>query len=308
MISVIIPVFNEEKVVDSTIPAVWTVLNSIQQEYELIVVDDGSSDSTLKKIKYLASKNSSLRYISLGRNFGHQVATFAGLDFAKGSSIVIMDGDGQDPPELIPDLLAKLNEGFDVVSAKRTNRPGEGFFKKFTAKLFYRIFKRITNIDMPLDTGDFRIFNSKVLGYLKNMNEKEKFLRGQIAWMGLKQTQLEYERHERRDGDTGYTKSKMFRFAMDGITSFSNWPLRVATISGFICSFIGLLLIIYTLYSRYIIEVYQPGWASLMITVIFIGGIQLIGIGIIGEYISRINNNVKDRPLYIVGETNIEDA
>jgi dolichol-phosphate mannosyltransferase len=219
-----------------------------------------------------------------------------------------MDSDGQDPPSEILNLHSKMDEGFDVVYAKRKTRGEEGFLKKWTAGMFYRMLNRITTVPIPMDVGDFRIINRKVVNALQTMPEKQRFLRGQISWLGFRQTFIEYDRENRMAGETKYTYKKMMRLALDGITSFSNWPLRLATISGFVCAFIGFLLILYTLYSRYITQEYEPGWASLMITLVFIGGIQLIGIGIIGEYIGRINENVKNRPLYVVDETNTERA
>ena len=228
------------------------------------------------------------------------------MDLCKGTEVVIIDADGQDPPELISELYKKLNEGYEIVYAKRKSRKGESALKLLTARWFYKILAKLTSIDIPMDTGDFRIIHRKVVDQINKMPEKQKFLRGQMAWVGFRQTFVEYDRDERMSGDTGYTFRKMFRLAMDGITSFSNFPLRVATISGFACAFIGFFLIIYTLYSRYVLKDYEPGWSSLMITIVFIGGIQLIGIGIIGEYISRIYDNIRNRPLYIVDETNIE--
>ena len=220
----------------------------------------------------------------------------------------MIDADGQDPPEVIEELYLKSLEGFEVVYAKRESRKGESAMKIATAKWFYRVLNRITSFEIPLDTGDFRIMDRKVVDQLINMPEHHKFLRGQISWIGFNQTYVSFKRDERMSGETGYTYSRMIRLALDGITSFSNWPLRIATISGFVFSFIGFILILYTLYSKYYSETYQAGWASQMITLIFIGGIQLIGIGIIGEYISRMNENIKGRPLYIVKDSNISDA
>ena len=267
----------------------------------MFFVDDGSTDSTLEKIKRLPStKELSVRFIELSRNFGHQVAVTAGLDNCIGDCVVIIDADLQDPPELIPELLAKVDEGHDVVYARRKNRKGESWLKRATAKWFYRVLSNITSIDIPLDTGDFRVITKRVVEVLKQMPEREKFLRGQIAWIGFKQTHIEYDRDERHAGDSGYTWRRMIGFALDGITSFSNFPLKVATLSGFVMSFVSFLLMLYALYSRFVLRVYEPGWTSLMLSVLFIGGIQLVAIGIIGEYIGRIGNNVKQRPLYIV--------
>jgi dolichol-phosphate mannosyltransferase len=218
-----------------------------------------------------------------------------------------MDGDGQDPPELIPDLYAKAKEGFEVVYAKRKKRDGENFLKKFTAKIFYRILARITTIEIPVDTGDFRIIHRKIQQLLKQMPEQHKFIRGQISWLGFNQTFLEYDREERMGGATKYTFRKMMKLALDGISSFSTWPLKIATIGGFIVSAISFVLIVYTLYQKYF-GTTEPGWASLNISILFIGGIQLIGIGILGEYLGRISENVKNRPHYIIRETNMDDV
>jgi dolichol-phosphate mannosyltransferase len=221
--------------------------------------------------------------------------------------VVIIDADLQDPPELIAEMMAKAQSGYDVVYARRIKRKGESVLKKATAKLFYRLLSSITSVDIPIDTGDFRIISRRVVEALKLMPEREKFLRGQIAWIGFDQTFVEYERDERVAGSTGYTWRKMLHFALDGITSFSNFPLKMATFSGFAMSFISFLLMVYALYSRFILKVYEPGWTSLMLSVLFIGGIQLLSIGIIGEYVGRISNNVKQRPMYLVKDTSNKD-
>jgi glycosyltransferase involved in cell wall biosynthesis len=308
MISVIIPIFNEQTNIPLLFERLKTSLHQTHQPFELIYVNDGSRDNSMEIIKQMAAEFSYVKFINFSRNFGHQIAVSAGLDMAKGSEIVIIDADGQDPPEIIPELYKKLQTGYEIVYAKRRSRKGESLIKIVTAKWFYKIMARLTSIDIPMDTGDFRIIHRKVVDQINRMPEKQKFLRGQMAWVGFRQTYVEYDRDERMSGNTGYTFRKMFRLAMDGITSFSNFPLRVATISGFVCAFFGLFLIAYTLYSRYVLKDYEPGWSSLMVTIVFIGGIQLIGIGIIGEYISRIYDNIRNRPLYIVDETNIEDG
>jgi glycosyltransferase involved in cell wall biosynthesis len=305
MISVIVPIYNEEKNIPVMFGRLKDSLQQTHQTYEIIYVNDGSKDQSMLVIKQLAEEFPFVKYINFSRNFGHQIAVSAGLDMAAGSEVIIIDADGQDPPELIPELYLKLKEGFEIVYAKRRSRKGESAIKLLTAKWFYLTLAKLTSIDIPLDTGDFRIIHRKVVDQINRMPEKQKFLRGQMAWVGFRQTYVEYDRDERLSGNTGYTFRKMFRLAMDGITSFSNFPLRVATISGFACAIIGLFLIVYTLYSRYVLKDYQPGWSSLMVTIVFIGGIQLIGIGIIGEYISRIYDNIRNRPLYIVDETNI---
>lgn len=301
-LSVVIPVFNEEANIQVLFERLAKTLQPLELKgAELLFVDDGSDDSTLEKIKQLPSSEMlAVRFIELSRNFGHQVAVTAGLDNSSGDRVVIIDADLQDPPELIPGMLNKMNEGYDVVYARRKNRKGESWLKRSTAKWFYRLLSNITSIDIPLDTGDFRVITKRVVEVLKQMPEREKFLRGQIAWVGFRQTYVEYDRDQRNAGDTGYTWKRMFGLALDGITAFSNFPLKVATISGFIMSFVSFLLMLYALYSRFVLKVYEPGWTSLMLSVLFIGGIQLVAIGIIGEYIGRIGNNVKQRPLYVI--------
>lgn len=306
MISVVIPVFNEALNIYMIYGRLNVVLDKLNLQREFIFVNDGSSDESEFILKELAKSNSNVKFINFSRNFGHQIAVSAGLDHTKGDKVVIIDADGQDPPEIIEQLYLKSLQGYEVVYARRINRIGETWLKKQTAKHFYRLINKITKVEIPLDTGDFRIIDKTVVEQLRKMPEQHKFLRGQIAWIGFNQVAVEYEREARHGGETGYSYRKMIRFALDGITSFSNWPLRLATISGFVFAFLGFILILYTLYSRYIIQEYQPGWASQMITIIFIGGVQLIGIGIIGEYISRMNDNLRDRPLYIVKDTNIK--
>ncbi|GAL87219.1 b-glycosyltransferase, glycosyltransferase family 2 protein [Sporocytophaga myxococcoides] len=304
-ISVIIPIYNEEKNILLLYKRVSDVLQNLNVEYELVFVNDGSKDKSINIICSLAKSDLSVKYIDFSRNFGHQIAVTAGLDKCTGNFIVIIDADLQDPPELIIDLYAKAKQGFEVVYAKRKTRKGENVLKKLTAYVFYRLLAKITSCEIPVDTGDFRIMSRKVLDVLKNMPEQQKYLRGQIAWIGFNQTFVEYDRNERHSGKTGYTYRKMLKFAFDGITSFSNFPLKVASIAGFIVSGIAFIIMLYTLYSRFVSKDFVPGWTSLMLSVMFIGGIQLICMGIIGEYISRIANNVRNRPLYIINETNL---
>lgn len=306
MLSVIVPIYNEEANLLPLHQSLTDALKAIDSTFEIIFVNDGSHDQSLDIIKELASKDKSVRYISLSRNFGHQVAISAGIDKCRGDYAVLIDGDGQDPPELIPEMFLKMSEGYNVVYARRKARKGESRLKKLTASIFYRLMKRITNVNIPLDTGDFRIVDRKIVEQLKRMPERHKFLRGQISWLGFRQGFVDYERQARLSGETGYTYRKMIRLALDAITSFSNLPLRLATLSGFAFAFIGFLLLLYTLYSRFVSKIYVAGWASQMITIIFIGGIQLIGIGIIGEYINRMNDNIRNRPLYVIDETNLE--
>lgn len=305
-LSVIAPLLNEEKNVYELYSRLRTVLEKNSSSYEIILVNDGSSDHTLQAIEKIASEDQHVKFISFSRNFGHQLAIYAGLEKCSGDKIVLIDGDLQDPPETIDTLLHKMNEGYDVVYAKRTARRGESFLKKITAKLFYRILNRITSINIPVDTGDFRIMKRKVAVELLKMNDHNKFLRGQIAWLGFKETFVTYEREGRKNGNTNFSYGRMFRFAFDGITGFSNFPLKFASICGILVSLLAFAFIIYILLAKLVWHETVSGWASIMVTVLFLGGIQLLSVGIIGEYISRINDAVRNRQLYIIDKTNIE--
>lgn len=304
-LSVIIPIYNEESNINALHQRLRSVLDPMGCSYEFVFTNDGSRDQSLALIQALAQQDQRVRYIDFSRNFGHQIAVSAGLDLCAGEAVVIIDADLQDPPELIPQLYEKLRQGYEVVYARRRSRQGESAAKKFTAKLFYRMLASMTSVSIPVDTGDFRIISRKVVEALKMMPEQNKFIRGQISWIGYRQTFVEYDRAERAGGATGYTYSKMIRLALDGITGFSDVPLKVATISGFIVSGIAFLVMLYTLYARFVVHTYEPGWASLMISILFLGGVQLIAVGIIGEYIARLSTNVRRRPLYIISDTNI---
>jgi dolichol-phosphate mannosyltransferase len=306
-ISVIIPIYNEEKIIGELYQRLRDSVKGISENYELIFVNDGSNDGSILEIMRLAKIDPNVYFINFSRNFGHQIAVTAGLDNCSGKAVVIIDGDLQDPPEVILDLYAKYKEGFDVVYARRLKRKGETFFKKISAKLFYRILKKITAIDIPIDTGDFRLIDTKVVQCLKAMPEQNKFIRGQIAWLGFKQTEVLYDRDSRKEGKTAYSIGKMFRFAMDGITGFSDKPLLFVSRLGFFISFISFLIILYAIYSHYILHQTITGWTSLIVSFMFIGGIQLISVGVIGEYISRMNKNLLNRPLYIIEKTNLKD-
>lgn len=307
-LSIIIPIYNEEE----NIPLIYAKLHEVMdrlfdsrpQKYEFIFINDGSVDQSLALLKGLAEKDDAVGFINFSRNFGHQIAVSAGLDYAKGNAVVIIDADLQDPPELIIDLYKKWKEGFEVVYAQRIARKGEGIFKRTTAKLFYKMIAKITAINIPVDTGDFRLIDRKIVEVLKNMPEKNKFLRGQIAWAGFSQIGIPYERDARHGGETGYTFRKMLRLALDGITAFSDFPLKIATIIGFTAFLFSIGLIIYALRSNSLGNTI-PGWTSLTIIVSFIGGVQLLCIGLIGEYIIRLINNIRNRPLYIIESSNL---
>ena len=305
-LSIVVPVYNEEKSIRLMYDRLLASITVISNNFEIIFVNDGSIDNSFLELVKLSKEDERVKYINFSRNFGHQIAVTAGLDYSKGTAVVIIDGDLQDPPEVIPEMYAKHKEGFEVVYGQRLKRKGDNFFKKITAKYFYRILKKITSINIPLDTGDFRLIDQKIVKDLKNMPEQNKFLRGQIAWLGYRQTSVFFERDERKFGETGYPFSKMLKFALDGITGFSDVPLQFVTKTGIFISFISFLVILYAIFSHFILERTITGWTSLIISSMFIGGVQLISVGIIGEYISRINKNVQNRPLYIVSETNIE--
>ena len=306
-ISIVVPLYNEEKNIRLMYDRLVSSILKITSNFEIIYVNDGSKDNSFLELVKLSKEDERVKYINFSRNFGHQIAVTAGLDYSKGAAVVIIDGDLQDPPEVIPEMYAMYKEGFEVVYGQRLKRKGDNFFKKITAKYFYRILKKITSINIPLDTGDFRLIDQKIVKDLKNMPEQNKFLRGQIAWLGYRQTSVFFERDERKFGETGYPFSKMLKFALDGLTGFSDVPLQFVTKTGIFISFISFLVILYAIFSHFILERTITGWTSLIISSMFIGGVQLISVGIIGEYISRINKNVQNRPLYIVSESNISN-
>ncbi len=305
--SIIVPVFNEEANIFSLYDRLLKILTTLTDSYEIIFINDGSKDNSLLLLKELASSNKTVKYINLSRNFGHQIAVSAGIDHCTGERVIIIDADLQDPPELIIQMAIEMDKGFDVVYAKRKKRKKETFLKLLTAKLFYKLLTSITNVSIPVDTGDFRMVSKRIIGVLKQMPETNKFLRGQISWIGFNQTYVEYDRDERFGGKTGYTYKKMIRLALDGITSFSDLPLKMATFLGFLVSTFTFIMIVYVLYSKFVLNDAIQGWASLMLSIVFLGGVQLLSLGIIGEYISRIFNNVRNRPLYVIEGSNIEN-
>ncbi|MCQ5366099.1 glycosyltransferase family 2 protein [Anoxybacillus salavatliensis] len=301
--SVVIPVYNEALVIRETYKRLKRVMEQTDGAYELLFVNDGSKDETLDMLKELAIRDDTVKYLDFSRNFGHQIAITAGMDYASGEAIVIIDADLQDPPELILEMIEKWKEGYDVVYAKRTKRKGETFFKKATAYAFYRLLRAATEIDIPLDTGDFRLIDRKVRDELVGMRERSRFVRGLVSWVGFKQTAIEYERDERFAGETKYPLKKMIRFSLDGITSFSYKPLKLASLLGFLLSFVSVVWMIAVLYLKLFTHSTVTGWSSLVMTVLFFNGVVLIMLGVIGEYIGRIYDEVKHRPLYILKES-----
>ena len=303
LLSIVVPVFNEELIIEELVRRMLAAAESITPDYEIIFVNDGSRDSSLQKLETASDRYPRIHFINFSRNFGHQIAITAGMDYASGEAIVTIDGDLQDPPELISEMVTAYKSGYKVVYAKRRERKGETFFKRFTARAFYRILARMVSFEIPLDVGDFRLISRDVLGYLKEMKEYDKYLRGQIAWLGFKSTYVYFDRDERKFGKTNYPFKKMLRLAFNGITAFSDSPLKWATGMGFIVCAISFLLAVYALLSYFVWHTAVRGWASLIISVTFLGGVQLLSLGIIGEYIARIISNVRRRPLYVVDST-----
>lgn len=301
-ISIIAPVFNEIHCLDTLYERVKEVMDTAGEPWELIIVDDGSRDGSTEKIKALGAADERVRPLIFSRNFGHQIAVTAGLDYSLGQAVVIIDSDLQDPPEVILDLVARWREGYEVVYAVRAEREGETWFKKFTASLFYRIIFRITDIEIPLDTGDFRLLDRQVVNVMKQMRERHRFLRGMSSWVGFKQVGVPYRRAARLAGETKYPFKKMLKLAITAITGFSYLPLQMATYLGFICAGMSILSIPVVIILRLVKEQSFMGQATTLIAVLFFGGIQLISLGILGEYIGRIYDEVKGRPLYIVRE------
>lgn len=308
-ISVIIPVFNETEVIDTTYQRMKQVMDKTAMEYELVFVNDGSRDDTEQKILDYAQDDKRVKLLSFSRNFGHQCAISAGMDYASGDAVVVIDADLQDPPELIPQMIEKWQEGFDVVYGKRLKRKGETVFKKVTAKLFYRTLKHLTSVDIPVDTGDFRLIDRKVCDVFKLLKEKNRFIRGLVSWIGFKQTYVEYVRDERLAGETKYPLKKMIRFAMDGILSFSYIPLKIASFLGFLISGLSFLYLIFVLVQKLFYPTgLVPGWTSIVAVLLIFNGIILILLGVIGEYIGRIYDEVRGRPLYIIDKkVNLDD-
>jgi glycosyltransferase involved in cell wall biosynthesis len=301
--SIIAPVYNEAENLPVLYKRVKEVMDTTGETWELLLIDDGSKDGSTDIIRDMAKKDPCIRPVIFARNFGHQIAVTAGLDFSRGQAVVIIDADLQDPPEVILDLIKKWKEGYEVVYAVRAEREGETWFKTFTASLFYRLIYRITEVKIPLDTGDFRLMDRKVVNVMNSMRERHRFLRGMSAWVGFRQIGVPYRRAARFSGTTKYPFKKMFRLALNAITGFSYFPLQVATYLGFIAAGISIIaipiLVILRLAGG---PLFFGGQATTLISVLFLGGVQLICVGILGEYIGRIYDEVKGRPLYIVSQ------
>lgn len=295
--TIIIPAYNEEEVIQESYRRLTRVMESIGEPYELLFINDGSQDRTASIIERLARTDPNVRLLDFSRNFGHQIAITAGMDHARGDAIVIIDADLQDPPELIPQMIDKWRKGYEVVYAKRSQRQGESFFKKTTAAIFYRVLSMMAEIDIPLDTGDFRLIDRKVCDVLGNLREKNRFVRGLVSWVGFRQTAVEYVREERYAGETKYPLKKMLRFSMDGITSFSSKPLKMALYLGLGVTAVS---IVYLLYLLILAISGSAGTSPLIACLMLLNGMILIFLGIMGEYMGRIYDEAKDRPLYIL--------
>lgn len=300
LLSVIVPMYYEELVAKECYNRLNKVLSNIKEmDHEIIFINDGSKDKTLEILTEIAEKDKNVKILDFARNFGHQVAVTAGLFNCSGDAVVIIDADLQDPPELINDMLEKWREGYDVVYGKRNKRKGESKFKLVTAKYFYKFLAYMSDVEIPKDTGDFRLVDKKVVEAFKSMPEQNRFIRGMMSWIGYNQTYIKYNRDERFAGETKYPLKKMIKFASDGIIAFSSKPLRLMTLLGSSAIGISIILVIYTLISKFFYHA-SAGWTSLMCVLVFFGGVQLLSLGIIGEYIARIYDESKGRPLYFI--------
>ena len=304
MISVVIPAYNESGNIKVIAQKVSEQVGE-NDSYEIVFVDDGSSDSTLDEIKEAAENDSSVKYISFSRNFGHQRALKAGLDHASGDCVISMDADMQHPPELITELINKWREGYDVVFTIRKDIDDTGFFKKTTSRFFYKFINSISDVDIPLGAADFRLMDKKVVEEFRNFRENSLFIRGLVSWLGFKQTGIEYTPKNRHSGSTKYTLGKMISFAIHGITSFSVIPLRISIVFGFFISFCSFLYTAYALFTKFYVKTVIPGWTSILISVLFLGGIQLIFLGVIGEYLGKMFIEAKNRPNYVIKDKSL---
>ncbi len=302
-LSLIVPVYNESSNLDLFYERVLKVLKPLNLSYEILFIDDGSKDDSLEKLLEIRGRDSNVKVVQFSRNFGKEIAVSAGLDLAEGKAAIPIDADLQDPPELIPSLLDKWKEGYDVVYAKRTKRMGESWLKRWTASLFYRLIAKMTNIDIPEDAGDYRLLSRAAVEQLKRLRERHRFMKGLFTWVGFKQTAVFFERDPRYSGKTKWNYWKLWNFAIEGITSFSYIPLQAASYLGLLVSVFAFFYGVFIIVFKLLHGIAVPGYASLMAAVLFLGGIQLLTLGILGEYIGRIYDEVKQRPLYVIHKT-----
>jgi dolichol-phosphate mannosyltransferase len=302
-LSLVLPIYNEQDVIPELHKRLQTFLAKLALPAEVVFVDDGSKDESMALLRGVAAGEPRYRILSFARNFGHQTAITAGVDYARGHAVVVMDADLQDPPEVVLEMVSKWRDGFDVVYGRRRKREGETWFKLVTARIFYRLFAAMIPIEVPLDTGDFRLMGRSVVVALRQLRETHRFVRGMVAWVGFKQTEVLYDRPGRFAGETKYPLRKMVRFALDGITSFSILPLRFATYLGMVTIVASFGVVVWALVSKYVLHHVVEGWTGQLIVTAVFASVQLLMIGILGEYIGRIYEEVKRRPLYVVGTT-----
>jgi len=300
--SVVVPCYNEQEVITETYNRLTKVMTDMGETYELIFVNDGSKDNTAHIIAGFCENDASAVLINFARNFGHMPAISAGMEYSRGQAVFVIDADLQDPPELFPEMAAKWKEGYHVAYGKRIKRKGESIFKRMTAKIFYRFLRSMTTVDLPSDTGEFRLIDRKVCDAVNKMPEKNRYIRGLVSWVGFNQIAVEYVREERFAGVTKYPLRKMIAFAMDAITSFSHKPLKLATMIGFLVSFLSFIYILIAVYQHFFTDLTVTGWASTIATILFTQGIVLMILGLMGEYIGRIYSEIQNRPNYIIQE------
>lgn len=301
--SFIVPVYNEEATLNELYRRLSAVMDRMDGPVELLLINDGSRDRSLELMRAVRERDPRVCYVSFARNFGHQIAVTAGLNFARGQVVVILDADLQDPPELIPDMVEQWQQGYEVVYAQRTQRRKEGWFKRFTAYAFYRILKQLADVDIPTDTGDFCLMDRRVVDVLNAMPERNRYIRGLRSWIGFRQTAVRFERDPRFAGDVKYTFSKSLSLAINGLVSFSKVPLRISTYVGLFSALVAIVMVILVLYWRFFLPVSPlTGYATIAAAIFFLGAVQLFSIGILGEYIGRIYEEVKNRPLYTLAE------
>ena len=307
LITILVPAYNEQEVIPILYERLSGIMNGISNyDFEVLFVNDGSKDNTLNLIVELRKKDSRICYVNLSRNYGKETAMIAGLDYAKGDAIVIIDADLQDPPELIPEMIKYWEEGYDDVYAKRRSRKGESFIKKFTSKMYYRVLQSFTRIDIGKDAGDFRLLDRRCVEAIKQMRESQRYTKGLYSWIGYNKKEILFDRDPRAAGKTKWNYGKLINLSIDGITSFTTIPLRWATFSGIFISIAGFIYMIYTIIKTIVNGIDVPGYASTIVIILFLGGIQLIFLGIIGEYLGRAFLETKSRPLYFIDRYNEE--
>ncbi|MGK7893399.1 MAG: glycosyltransferase family 2 protein [Xenococcus sp. (in: cyanobacteria)] len=302
-LSIVIPCYNEEPNIDYLFERLISVLEPLEMTYEIVCVNDGSKDNTLKLLVEYHQRNSAIKVVNFSRNFGKEIALTAGIDYTTGDAVIPIDADLQDPPELIGELIAKWQEGYDVVYATRRSRQGESWIKKFTAQSFYRVIQGLTSVKIPPDTGDFRLMDRKVVEALKQLPETNRFMKGLFSWVGYQQTSILYDRDPRFKGQTKWNYWKLWNFAIEGITAFSSKPLKIWSYIGILISLISFIYAGFLVIRTLILGTDVPGYASLIVAILFLGGMQLLSLGVLGEYLGRIHYEVKRRPLYLVRES-----